>query len=73
MNKESCLFVLTFIYAMDVKGLGLNETSDGLFELVSAQFEEFSKLNKEFTEKNIVAFLTQNFNYINAQLNLLEP
>ena len=73
MNKESCLFVLTFIYAMDVKVLGLSETSDGLFELVSAQFEEFSKLNKEFTEKNIVAFLTQNFNYINAQLNLLEP
>lgn len=73
MNKESCLFVLTFIYAMDVKALGLSETSDGLFELVSAQFEEFSKLNKEFTEKNIVAFLTQNFNYINAQLNLLEP
>ena len=73
MNKESCLFVLTFIYAMDIKGLGLNETSDGLFELVSAQFEEFSKLNEEFTEKNIVAFLTQNFNYINAQLKLLEP
>ena len=58
---------------MDVKALGLSETSDGLFELVSAQFEEFSKLNKEFTEKNIVTFLTQNFNYINAQLNLLEP
>lgn len=73
MNKDSCLFILTFIYSMDVKALGLSETSDGLFELVSAQFEEFSKLNKEFTEKNIVAFLTQNFNYINAQLNLLEP
>ena len=73
MNKDSCIFILTFIYSMDVKGLGLNENSDGLFELVSAQFEEFSKLNKEFTEKNIVTFLTQNFNYINAQLNLLEP
>lgn len=73
MNKDSCIFTLTFIYSMDVKALGLSETSDGLFELVSAQFEEFSKLNKEFTEKNIVAFLTQNFNYINAQLNLLEP
>lgn len=73
MNKDSCIFILTFIYSMDVKALGLSETSDGLFELVSAQFEEFSKLNKEFTEKNIVAFLTQNFNYINAQLNLLEP
>ena len=73
MNKDSCISILTFIYSMDVKGLGLNENSDGLFELVSAQFEEFSKLNKEFTEKNIVTFLTQNFNYINAQLNLLEP
>lgn len=73
MNKDSCIFILTFIYSMDVKALGLSETSDGLFELVSAQFEEFSKLNKEFTEKNIVTFLTQNFNYINAQLNLLEP
>lgn len=38
MNKDSCIFTLTFIYSMDVKALGLSETSDGLFELVSAQF-----------------------------------